>query len=103
MCAVQACADLNADQVNRASLTTGKWPAVTPAPSVRVPHPVCTGMKMKRPGRAATGAYSEWVLLSAIRSNANSMAANCTEGCALDHTAMPLCVCAVIQITTNRA
>jgi hypothetical protein len=47
---------------------------------------------MKRPGRAATGAYSEWILLSAIRSNANSLAANCTKGCALDHTAMPLCV-----------
>ena len=52
----------------------------------------------KRPGRV-----QKWILLSAIRSNANSIAANCTKGCALDHTAMPLCVCAVIQITTNRA
>ena len=102
MCAVQG-ADLNADQVNRASLTIGKWPAVTPAPSVRAPPSCLYGVRMKRPGRAATGAYSEWILLSAIRSNANSIAANCTEGCALDHTAMPLCVRAVIQITTNRA
>jgi len=60
-------------------------------------------MKMKRPGRAATGAYSEWILLSAIRSNANNLAANRTESCALDHTAMPLSVCTVIQMTTNRA
>jgi hypothetical protein len=38
-------------------------------------------MKMKRPGRAATGAYSEWILLSAIRSNANtSMLAATSKG-----------------------
>jgi len=42
MCAVQACADLNADQANRASLTMGKWTFGTASC-------LCV-LKMKRPG-----------------------------------------------------
>ena len=79
MCAVQACADLNADQANRASLMIGKWTFATPAPSVRVPHPGLCGMKMKRPGgtrkRGVFGVDPEFSpALVLIPSNATSLA-----------------------------
>ena len=57
----------------------------------------------RRRSRTAPVPAAWWGLLEAVRGQHSGGVESQAPNCALNHTAMPLLVCTVIQITTNRA